>query len=174
MFKQLSALAELFKENKPDMRLIRCAAILEVLYIFGNTYGLEFGLLWAKGIYVGFRFGVYNEEGYVTISNHREFCNLVETIEEVGTKGNLQGEEVFLCTDNMVSESIAAAGSFKSEVLLDLVMRLHCLSMHFRCNFRFIHVAGTRMIRQVTEGLSSGDIYEGIMMQKTMIYFLLL
>ena len=63
----------------------------------------------------------------------------------------------------MVLGSIAASGSSKSEALFDLVVRLHCLSMRFKCYVRSIHLAVTRMISQVTDGLSRDDIYEGIM-----------
>ena len=68
------------------------------------------------------RFGVWNEEGYGTRSNYREFLNLVEAPEEVGMRGNFQGNKVFLCTYNMVLESIAAASSSKSEVIFNLVV----------------------------------------------------
>ena len=87
----------------------------------------------------------------------------MEILEELGRKVNLQGKEVFLCTDNMVLESIATTGSSKSEALFDLLVRLHCMSMRFKCNVRFIHVAGTRMSSQGTDGLSRGDMYEEIM-----------
>ena len=85
-----------------------------------------------KGISIGYRFGAWNEEGYVTRSNYREFLNLVETLEEVGRKENVQGKEVFICTDNMMYESISAAGSSKSEVLLYLLVRLHFMSTRFK------------------------------------------
>ena len=71
LFKHLSALLELFKEDEPDMRLIQGAAILEVLYIFVDSYGSGFGSLWTVVIYVGYRFGVWNEEGYGKSSNYR-------------------------------------------------------------------------------------------------------
>ena len=64
---------------------------------------------------------------------------------------------------DLVLESIVVSGSSKLEKLFNLVVRLHCLSMRFKFNVRFIHVAGTQMIIQGTDGLSRGDIYEGIM-----------
>ena len=86
----------------------------------------------------------------------------MDTIEEVGRKGNLQGKESFLCTDNMVLESIALTGSLKLESIFDLVVRLHFLSIHFKQNVGFIHVVGTWTIIQGTDGISRGDMYEGI------------
>ena len=67
----------------------------------------------------------------------------METLEELGIKGKLQRNEVFLCTDNRVPYNIAAAGSSKSEVLFDLVVRMHFLIMRFKYNVHFIHVGGT-------------------------------
>ena len=56
----------------------------------------------------------------------------METLEEVERKGNLQRKDIFICTDNMVSESIAAAGSSKSELLLYFIVKLHGMSMNFK------------------------------------------
>ena len=81
LFKHLPSLSELFKEDDPDLRLIRGAAIVEVVYIFGDASGSGFRSSWTEGISVGYWFGVWNEEGYGIISNYREFCNLVETLE---------------------------------------------------------------------------------------------
>ena len=92
------------------MRFIRGAAILEVLYIFGDDSGSGFGLSWKEGIFIEYRFGVWNEEGYGTSSNYREPWNIVETLEEVGIKVKFQGKEVFLCMDNVVYESITVTG----------------------------------------------------------------
>ena len=71
-----------------------------------------------------------------------------------------------------MSEIIAASGSSKSEVIFNLVVRIHFLSMRFKCNVRFVHVEGTRMIIQGTDRLSRRDMYEGILKGKTMLSFL--
>ena len=81
LFKHLSALADLFKEDEPHLRLIRGAAILEVLYFFDGASGLGFGFSWKKGIYIGYWFGVWNEEVDGTKSNYRYFLNIAETLE---------------------------------------------------------------------------------------------
>ena len=68
----------------------------------------------------------------------------------------------------MVSEIISAAYFYKSEVLFDLVVKLHCIRMRFKFNVSFIYMTVTHMISQGTDGTSRGDIYEGIMKGKTM------
>jgi hypothetical protein len=95
----------------------------------------------------------------------------VETLEEMGARGDLEGREIFLFTDNMVSESIASKGSSTSKPLYDLVVRVYKLEMKRQCNIHFIHVAGTRMIAQGTDGLSRGEMYEGVMNGKAMLTF---
>ena len=78
----------------------------------------------------------------------------METLEDLGREKGLDGREVFLCTNNMVSDSIATAGSSRLETIYDLVVQIHCFLIRYMCQIRFIHVAGTRMIDQGTDGLS--------------------
>ena len=102
-------------------------------------------------------------------SNYREFRNLVETLERMGDKGDLEGREIFIFTDNMVSEAFAARGSSKRKILYELVVRVYKLEMHYKCRIQFIHVAGSRMIAQGSDGLSRGDMYEGVMRGESML-----
>ena len=43
--------------------------------------------------------------------------------------------------------------------------------MHGRCKINLIHVAGSRMIAQCTDGLSQGDLGEGLMKGAAMLSF---
>ena len=72
----------------------------------------------------------------------------------------------------MVSDSIDAIGLLMSETLYDLVVQLHFLCMRYRCQLRFIHVAGTLIIVQETDGLSRGSLYEVVMNGKPTLLFL--
>jgi len=141
------------------------------MYMFGNASGEGFGSLWlgSEGS-ISFRFGIWGADGDGTSSNYREFRNLVETLEGMGD--NLKGNEVFLFTDNSVSEAVSFKGSSNSEALFHLVVRLYKLEMTHMCKIELVHVAGTRMIRQGTDGLSQGDMYEGIMKGESMFSFI--
>ena len=55
LFKHFPDLAELLKDDEPDLRLILGAAILGVLYIFGDASSSGFGSSWMEGISVGYR-----------------------------------------------------------------------------------------------------------------------
>ena len=72
----------------------------------------------------------------------------------------------------MVSDSIDAIGLLMSETIYDLVVRLHFLCMRYRCQVRFIHISGTWIIGQGTNGLYRGILYERVMNGKTMLLFL--
>ena len=73
----------------------------------------------------------------------------------MGTRGELEGFEIILFTgDNSVSECVAFKGNSSAELLFELVLRLWNLEMKYMCKVNIIHVAGTRMIEQGTDGLS--------------------
>ena len=168
LLKSLEALSLLFGDNKTALRLIRGTVTVEVLYTFGDSSGSGFGASWTYEYTAGLIFGVWNEEGDGKISNYREFRNLVETLEDIVRNKGINGSEVFLCTDNMVYESVSVAGSSRSETIYDLVVRLHCLCMRYMCQVRFIHVSGTRMIGKATKEIYIVSLYEGFMNGKHM------
>ena len=175
LWDHLSALLELFESTEPTLRLIRGHDIVEVMYVFGDASGAGFASSWSDGKpaeFIDVRVGVWGDIGYGSTSNRKEFRNLVETLEHMGSKGDLEGREVFIFTDNMVSETIASKGSSKSEDLYHLVVRVYKLEMRYKCSIKFIHVAGTRMIQQGTDGLSRGDMVEGVMQGLPMLSFI--
>ena len=90
-------------------------------------------------------------------------------MEDIDRKKGLYGREVFLFTDNMVSEIISVAGSSGAETLYDLVVQLHCLCMRYMFQVIFIHVAGTRIIGQGTNVISRVRLYEGVVNVKPML-----
>lgn len=62
-------------------------------------------------------------------------------------------------------------GNTPNKQLFDLVLRLQKLEMtgHFLLNV--IHVAGTHMISKGTDGLSRGDLFEGVLAGADMLSF---
>jgi hypothetical protein len=104
-------------------------------------------------------------------SNFRELRNLVESVEAAVTKGMLDNCELFMFTDNSTAEAAYYKGTSSSEALFDLVLRLRKLEMTGRCCIHLVHIAGTRMIWQGTDGLSRGDQNAGVMAGDTMLSF---
>ena len=97
---------------------------------------------------------------------------MVETLEEMGRNGTLEGREIYGFTDNMVSEAVSCKGSSSNRELYDLVVRLYSLDMRYKCRIQLIHVAGTRMQSQGTDGLSRGEMYEGVMRGDSMLGYI--
>jgi hypothetical protein len=173
LFTHVESLLELFEGEEPTLRLVRGTAIFEVLYVFGDASGSGFGSSWseAKRKKVSWRFGVWGVEDKGTSSNYKELRNLSDTLESMGEKNQLAGKEIFIFTDNMVSEAVVAKGSSQNSTLYSLVVRIIKLQMKNRCIIRFVHVAGTRMIDQGSDGLSRGSLHEGIMSGRSMLEF---
>jgi hypothetical protein len=75
-------------------------------------------------------------------------------------------------TDNFVTECAFFKGTSSSNSLFELVLRLRLLEMHSGWKLHVIHIAGTRMIRQGSDGLSRGDMMLlGVMGGKSMLCF---
>jgi hypothetical protein len=70
---------------------------------------------------------------------------------------------MFMMTDNSTAEACFYRGTSGSKKLFDLVLRLHKLEMTSGMVLHIVHVAGTRIIAQGTDGLSRGDLLEGVM-----------
>ena len=159
----LMALSHMFEGEEPSLRLVRGSLIQYVGYGFGDASGSGFGSSWLDKVEsLVIRIGMWNEEGVDTSSNYRELRNSVETLEVMGHRGELEGYEIFFFTDNSVSESVVFKGNSTAELLFELVLRIYNLEMKFMCKINLVHVAGTRMIEQGTDGLSRGDLLEGV------------
>jgi hypothetical protein len=90
-------------------------------------------------------------------SNWRELRTVVETLtrEEV-VFNKLRGRMVFYFTDNEVTYSIFKKGSSKTLSLHLIVQELKALELALGYRLEVIHVPGTTMITQGTDGLSRG------------------
>jgi hypothetical protein len=117
------------------------------------------------------RFGLWARDEDKESSNFRELLNLVQTVEAEAEAGNMRNTELWLFTDNSTAESCFVKGSSKSKLLHELVVRLQKVEMQCGGNLHLVHVAGTRMIAQGTDGLSRGLVMEGVMRGDSMLDF---
>lgn len=170
--RDVNVLSCLFITDKPTCRLVRGNNIARVLYGFGDASGAGFGASWTEptethdsdlGRRIRYRFGRWGSDAEGASSNYRELRNLVEVLEEMGTKEELRGVEVFLFTDNSTAEAAFSRGSSSNKMLFQLVKQVKLLEMKKQAKIHIIHVAGKRMIVQGTEGLSRGVLSEGVM-----------
>ena len=91
-------------------------------------------------------------------SNWREFRNVVEAVLTEAMKGKLYHAVVFLFTDNSTVESAMVKGNTPVESLFQLVETLKGAEMKYSFMLHAIHVSGSRMIYQGTDGVSRGEL----------------
>jgi hypothetical protein len=137
---------------------------LAAAYIYGDASGTGYGsMLWVAGYgYIDVEYGAWDEEVADQSSNFREAFS-------EGLIG--RGSEIWIFTDNSVSERAFHKGSSKSPLLHELCVRLRKLELEFGVFVRVIWVAGTRMIEQGTDGLSRGDLTGGVMSGKPFLEY---
>ena len=169
----LQVLSEFFAREKAPWRFIRGKEISVVHYGFADASSSGFGSSFQTPDGILYRFGNWSKDEGQESSNFRELANLVFALEErLSDQEELRGLEIFLFTDNIVAEGAFHKGTSSSKKLFDLVVRLRKLEMFAGCIIHVIHIAGSRMIEQGTDGLSRGDVNEGIMKGKLMTSFI--
>ena len=80
-----------------------------------------------------------------------------------------QGIELFVFTDNSTAESAFYRSTSSSKELFELVLRIRKLELNGSLFLHVIWVAGTRMIAQGTDGLSCGDLDNGVLAGDSML-----
>ena len=168
----LAALMTLFESKEPPQRLVRGQELSVAVYGFGDASGGGFGASWETTNGTRYRYGTWGRDEEDGSSNLRELKNLVETLEDMGEDGSLNGVEVFMFTDNSTAENAFHRGSSSSKQLFELVLRIRKLEMEKLCRVHLCHVAGTRMIAQGSDGLSRGNVSEGVMRGEEMLSFI--
>jgi hypothetical protein len=102
-------------------------------------------------------------------SNFRELENLVLTLEHGVSDGTLLDSEVKILTDNNTSKAVFWKGHSPNPFLNQLALGLWQLEMAGRTRIQMVHIPGTRMIAQGTDGLTRGDFTEGVMAGQSML-----
>jgi len=168
----LACLNQLFSPAHPPVRFVRSSTITTATYGFGDASGDGFGntTLLPDGT-TSFRHGSWGSDGDGTSSNFRELLNLVTALEEGVCTGELRHLETFIFTDNTTAEGCFYKGNSPSRTLFQLILRLRLLEMTGQLRLHVIHVAGSRMIAQGTDGLSRGAYAEGVMTGIPMLEF---
>jgi len=172
-YDDVNALSLFFKSEKPSWRFVRGKEICVVEYGFGDASGSGFGASFETGGGIKFVLGVWGKDVGGESSNFRELANLVDALRYRSQDKNMsvRGLEVFLFTDNAVAEGAFYKGSSSSKKLFNLILQLRLLEMEAGMRIHIIHIAGSRMIKQGTDGLSRGDANEGVMQGSSMLSF---
>jgi hypothetical protein len=157
------ALLSLFSAEVPPLRFVRSKAIHTVVYGFADASGGGFGSTLGTDDSTSYTHGIWDVDEGGMSSNFRELSNLVVTLEQGMETGQLHLTEVWIFTDNSVSESVFWHGHSSSPQLSSLILRLWQVEMSGKVHIHMVHVPGTQMFEQGTDGLSHGDVNEGVM-----------
>jgi hypothetical protein len=84
----------------------------------------------------------------------------VDAISEWVMSETSPGLELFLFTDNLVAESAFYRGTSSNPLLFNLIIHLKKLELQYSLNLHVVHIAGTWMMEQGTDGLSRGAVWE--------------
>jgi hypothetical protein len=168
----IEALMLLFTPETPPLRRAWPSSTAVAFYGFGDASGSGFGttLQMLDGGLL-YRHGQWSTEQSEKSSNYRELNNLLLGIEESMDQGVLQGGELFMFTDNSTAESSFHKGTTSSRTLFELILRLRRLQMHRDLTLHVLHVSGTCMQAQGTDGLSRGCLDEGVLAGSVMLGF---
>ena len=168
----LKALLKLADGDKPALRIVRSKVVFTAYYGFGDASSGGFGATVERADGVHGRFGLWGKDADDKSSNYRELRNLVETVEEEASEGHLSNVELWLFTDNSTAESCYYKGSSTSPLLHELILRLRKVEIDIGFRLYMVHVSGTRMIAQGTDGLSRGMLLEGVLTGKSMLGYI--
>jgi hypothetical protein len=126
----LRALERLMQSPHPPTILARPTVTACVAFIFEDASGTGFGQsLWLLGgEEIDIFHGLWDDEAAEQSSNWREFYNQVLGVERGLKKGTIQkGTELFMFTDNFMTERAYFSSTSKSKTLFELILRLQHL-----------------------------------------------
>ena len=166
------ALSEMFSARTPPKFRVRTTKVLSILYGFCDASGSGFGSMVSGPNGIQYRVGLWKSDGEGESLNWREFENAVEACKKEFESGRLEGAELFLFTDNSTVEAALHKGNSGSPKLFSLVVRLKKLEMQAGAKILVCHVAGKRMIAQGTDGVSRGQLKEGVSTGAEMLDFI--
>jgi hypothetical protein len=169
----VATLLKLTSTPAPPAVMVRPTETM-VGYLVGDASGAGHGtsFLYTGRDTLDLTHGTWGETAANRSSNFRELGNLVRRVEQLLVEELIpRGTELFVFTDNFVTESVFYKGAARSCYLHGLVERLKMLQLHGGLFIHVIWIAGTRMIEQGTDGLSRGDLSTGVLAGKDFLSF---
>jgi hypothetical protein len=158
----LGCLSVLTLSFKPPKQLYR-AKHQAAFFLIGDASGKGKGNAVVEQYGVDYESGAWNLEWRDKSSNCREAENLTDQLERLVAEGALQNHEVFLLTDSSAFEGAYYKGHSLARQLSDIVFRVHKAEQDGGFILHVIHIAGKRMKATGVDGLSQGDLTEGLM-----------
>jgi hypothetical protein len=172
LLNDLTALSQFFELSVPPAVEVRKQKVCLLLYGFADASGGGLGsTVLIPGTGIRYRVGVWGSDESNS-SNFREFENVVMTVEEESRNGTLKGALMYLFTDNSTVEGALYKGNTPSKKLFSLIVRLRKTAFENGATIVISHDSGKRMIAQGTDGISCGELNEGVGTGAPMLSFI--
>jgi hypothetical protein len=169
----LAALEQFFEIEEAPLVVDRVSRLVMVVYGFTDASGLGFGDTFLFDDKIEYVIGTWGSDEEKESSNYKELRNTVDSIERHAVEGKLTDSSLYFCTDNSTVKNELYHGRSKTSRLLHgLVVRMQLLEARYSFQVLMVHVSGERMKAQGTDGVSRGQLTEGVMNGKSMFSFL--
>ena len=169
--RDLACLRELTSSTEPPQQLYR-AERQAAFFVIGDASGKGKGNAVVEQYGVEYESGAWNLEWREKSSNCWEAENLTDRLERLVAEGALKDHEVFLITDNSAFEGAFYKGHSPTRELSDIVFRVHKAQRDGGFVLHVIHISGKRMKASGVDGLSRGNLTEGMMAGKNPLSFI--
>jgi hypothetical protein len=169
--RDLVCLRELTSSAEPPKQLYR-AERQAAFFVIGDASGKAKGNAVVEQYGVDYESGAWNLEWREKSPNCREAENLTDRLERLVADGALNNHEVFLITDNAAFEGAFYKGHSPARELSDIVFRVHKAQRDGGFVLHVIHISGKRIKASGVDGLSRGDLTEGMMAGKDPLSFI--
>jgi len=169
--RDLGCLRELTSSTEPQKQLYR-ADRQAAFFVIGDASGKGKWNAVVEQYGVDYESGAWNLEWREQSSNCREAENLTDRLERLVADGALRNHEVFLVTDNSAFEGAFYKGHSPSRELSDIVFRVHKTQCDGGFVLHGIRISRKRMKASGVDGLSRGDLTEGMMVGKDPLSFI--
>jgi hypothetical protein len=160
--RDLECLVKLTDTSEQPRQLYR-ARRQSAFFVVGDASGKGKGNAVIEQYGVDYESGAWNLEWREKSSNCREAENLTDRLERLVASGLLHDHEVFLITDNSSFEGAYYKGHSPTRNLSEIVFRVHKAERDGGFILHVIHISGKRMKASGVDGLSRGDLTEGMM-----------
>ena len=160
--RDIACLLELTGSPFPPRQLYRAKHVM-AFFVIGDASGTGKGVAVVEQYGVDYEAGPWKMQWRKESSNVREAENLTDRVERLSEGSSLFEHEVFVLTDNSAFEGAYYKGHSPSEKLNDIVFRLHKAERDGGFIMHVLHIAGKRMKATGVDGLSRGDLTEGIL-----------
>jgi hypothetical protein len=160
--RDVECLMELSKSTEPPRQLYRAKHAV-AFFVIGDASGSGKGVAVVEQYGVDYEAGPWKMQWRKESSNVREAENLTDRIERLSQESTLFEHKVFVLTDNTTFEGAYYKGHSPSEKLNDIVFRLHKAEQDGGFILHVLHISGKRMKATGVDGLSRGDLTEGVL-----------